>query len=176
MKLNKTDVQKIAQDNNIPYENLRKVIVVESGGFGFDPETGKIVIQFEPHWFKRLFTRWANFAGIWATNKVEKQDAEWKAFNDAFKVNPTSAMESTSIGLPQIMGFHWKKLGFSSVGAFWDFMKISEQNQLKMMVAFIKLTPKMYKALQIGNWEVFAYYYNGAQWRKFNYAERLRKA
>lgn len=176
MRLSKQDVEKIAKENAIPYDNLRKVIAVESGGFGFDPKTGKIIIQFEPHWFKRLFPRWANFAGIWATNKVEKQDAEWKAFSNAFSVNPTSAMESTSIGIPQIMGFWWKKLGFTSVGAFWDYMKVSEANQLKMMVAFIKLTPKMYRALQNADWETFAFYYNGAQWRKFNYAERLRKA
>lgn len=176
MILTKEDVKKIAQENNIPYDNLRKVIAVESGGFGFDKSNGKIIIQFEPSWFKRLFPRWANFSGVWATNKVEKQDAEWKAFNDAYSKNPNAAMESTSIGLPQIMGFHWKKLGFSSVGMFWDFMKVSEQNQLKMMVAFIKLNTKMYKALQNSDWEMFAYYYNGSQWRKFNYAERLRKA
>lgn len=176
MRFIKEDVIRLAEENAIPYDNLRKVIAVESGGFGFDPKTGKIIIQFEPSWFKRLFPKWANFDGIWSKNKVEKQDIEWKAFNDAFSKNPTSAMESTSIGLPQIMGYHWKKLGFTSVGAFWDYMKISELNQLKMMVTFIKLTPKMYKALQISDWETFAYFYNGSQWRKFNYAERLKKA
>lgn len=176
MKLTKTDIQEIAQDNNIPYDNLRKVIAVESGGYGFDKVTGKILIQFEPHWFKRLFPRWSNFAGVWATNKVEKQEGEWKAFNSAYSVNPISAMESTSLGIPQIMGFHWKKLGFKSVGDFWDYMKESEQNQLKMMVSFIKLNSKMYKALQNGDWNTFAYYYNGAQYKKFNYAERLKKA
>lgn len=127
------DIKKTANDNNIPYDNLRKVIAVESGGFGFDKNTGKILIQFEPSWFKRRFPKWSNFIGIWATNKVEKQDEEWKAFNDAFSKNPTAAMESTSLGLPQIMGFWWKALGFTSVGAFWDYMKDSEINQLKML-------------------------------------------
>ena len=27
------DIKKTANDNNIPYDNLRKVIAVESGGF-----------------------------------------------------------------------------------------------------------------------------------------------
>jgi len=176
MRLSKQDIIRVAQEANIPYDNLRKVIAVESGGYGFDPKTGKILIQFEPHWFKRLFPRWANFAGVWETNKVEKQDGEWKAFNSAFKANPTAAMESTSLGIPQIMGFWWKKLGFTSVGAFWDYMKVSEANQLKMMVAFIKLNPKLYRAIQTADWETFAKIYNGAQYKKFNYAERLRKA
>jgi hypothetical protein len=170
------DIKNLAEEAGIPYNNLRKVIAVESGGYGFDPKTGKIIIQFEPHWFKRLFPRWANFAGVWATNKVEKQPGEWVAFNNAFSKNPTAAMESTSLGLPQIMGFWWKNLGFTSVGAFWDFMKASEINQIKAMIAFIRLTPKMHKALLVGDWDTFAFYYNGAQYKKFRYADRLREA
>lgn len=174
--MTKQQIQKIASEANIPYDNLRKVIAVESGGFGFDKITGKILIQFEPSWFKRRFPKWSNFIGVWATNKVDKQDEEWKAFNDAFSKNPTAAMESASLGLPQIMGFWWKSLGFASVGAFWDYMKESELNQLKMMVAFIKLNPKMYKAIRTADWETFARLYNGIQYKKFKYAERLRAA
>lgn len=170
------NIKKIAEEAGIPQDNLRKVIAVESGGFGFDKKTGKILIQFEPHWFKRLFIKWNSNLNVWQNNKVEGQEQEWKAFNDAFSKNSKAAMESTSIGIPQIMGFHWKALGFESVGAFWDYMKESEDNQIKAMVKFIKLNKKMYSALITSNWEVFAYYYNGAQYKKFNYAERLRKA
>lgn len=170
------NIKKIAEDNSIPKDNLRKVIAVESGGFGFDKKTGKILIQFEPHWFKRLFLKWNSSLNVWQNNKVEGQLQEWKAFNDAFSKNSKAAMEATSIGLPQIMGFHWKSLGFSSVGEFWDYMKESENNQVLAMVKFIKLNKKMYKALVESDWETFAYYYNGAQYKKFNYAERLKKA
>lgn len=170
------DIKKIAKEAGIPQDNLRKVIAVESGGFGFDKSTGKILIQFEPHWFKRLFLKWNSNLNVWQNNKVEVQSQEWKAFNDAFSKNPKAAMEATSIGLPQIMGFHWKALGFASVGEFWDYMKESEDNQIKAMVRFIKLNKKMHNALIAGDWDVFAYYYNGAQYKKFNYAERLIKA
>lgn len=170
------DIKKIAKEAGIPQDNLRKVIAVESGGFGFDKSTGKILIQFEPHWFKRLFLKWTSNLNVWQNNKVEVQSQEWKAFNDAFSKNPKAAMEATSIGLPQIMGFHWKALGFASVGEFWDYMKESEDNQIKAMVRFIKLNKKMHNALIAGDWDVFAYYYNGAQYKKFNYAERLIKA
>ena len=170
------DIKKIAKEAGIPQDNLRKVITVESGGFGFDKTTGKILIQFEPHWFKRLFLKWTSNLSVWQNNKVEVQSQEWKAFNDAFSKNPKAAMEATSIGLPQIMGFHWKALGFASVGEFWDYMKESEDNQIKAMVKFIKLNKKMYNALITSDWEVFAFCYNGAQYKKFNYAERLRKA
>lgn len=169
-------LKELAKKYRIPEDNVRKVIAVESGGFGFDKQTGKILIQFEPSWFKRLFLKWNNNLNTWQNNKVENQNQEWTAFNDAFSKNPTAAMESTSLGIPQIMGFHWKKLGFTSVGAFWDYMKISEENQLDTMLRFIALNAKMYAALQTSNWEIFAYYYNGTQYKKFNYAERLKKA
>ena len=44
-------------------------IAVETGGKGFDEKTGKILIQFEPHWFKRR----EPFApsGRWSVNKVD---------------------------------------------------------------------------------------------------------
>ncbi|HCN48796.1 MAG TPA: hypothetical protein DIT10_06845 [Chryseobacterium sp.] len=37
-------------------------------------------------------------------------------FNDAFAKDKDAAMKSTSIGLPQILGIHYKRLGFASVG------------------------------------------------------------
>ena len=95
---------------------------------------------------------------------------------DAFYKNATAAMESTSVGIMQVMGFNHKVLGFKTVGEMWDYAKESEVNQLRLGLRFIKSNPKMYKAAQTATWETFAYYYNGSQWRKFNYSERLEKA
>ena len=43
-------------------------IAVETGGKGFDDQTGKIIIQFEPAWFRKK----APYApsGLWSLNKV----------------------------------------------------------------------------------------------------------
>jgi len=168
------DYKKLGVEFNIPTINIKKVDKVESGGLGFSKETGKIIIQFEPSWFKRKAPYTPS--GKWSLNKVEKQAAEWSAFNDAFTKNANAAMESTSVGRMQVMGFHWKLLGFKSVGEMWDYAKVSETNQLRLGLKFIVSNKKMYKALQIGDWDTFAYYYNGAQYKKFNYAERLAKA
>ncbi len=72
------------------------------------------MIQFEPSWFKKN----APYApsGKWSINKVDIQTKEWEAFNDAFAKDKDAAMKSTSIGLPQILGIHYKRLGFASVG------------------------------------------------------------
>jgi len=168
------EYKKLSDEFEIPITNIKKVVKVESGGQGFAKDTGKIIIQFEPSWFKRKTPYTPS--GKWSLNKVEKQSAEWIAFNDAFSKNPKAAMESTSVGLMQVMGFHWKLLGFKSVDKLWDYAKESEANQLRLGLLFIKSNPKMYNALKTGIWSIFAYYYNGEEYKKFNYDKRLEAA
>ena len=172
--ITKQEYQELSVEFGIPDINIKKIVAVESGGLGFSKETGKIIIQFEPSWFKRKSPYTPS--GKWSLNKVEKQAEEWKAFNDAFLKNPNAAMESTSIGLMQVMGFHYKLLGFKTVGEMWDYAKESEVNQLRLGLMFIKTNKKMYNAIVTGDWDTFAYFYNGEQYKKFDYANRLREA
>jgi len=170
-----TQIHDLANSNGYPFAALNSVIRVESSGHGFSPLTGRIIIQFEPTWFKREFADWKNHSDghTWVNNGVGNQTDEWKAFNDAFAINANAAMEATSIGLMQVMGFHWKDLGFTSVGAMWDFAKESEANQVALGIRFIKTIPKLDTALKNKDWATFAYYYNGSGYAKFNYDSRL---
>lgn len=174
------DIAQLAANNGLEYAALKAVITVESSGKGFDPATGKIMIQFEPHWFRKIAKNPDEGGGqrTWARNGVEKQAGEWAAFNDAFSINPDAAMQSTSIGLMQVMGFHYKKVGFATVGAMWDHGKESEANQADLGIRFIKAptNEKMYNALKNKDWATFAFYYNGAQYKKFSYDTRLADA
>jgi len=146
---------------------LQAFIEVESGGKGFDPKTGKILIQFEPSWFKRK----APYApsGKWSVNSVDVQSREWPAFNEAFRLNPEAAMESTSIGLPQIMGFHWKRLGYESVGAMWDDFKESVVNQISALITFIETDRKLKQAMIDRDFHIIAMRYNGAGYMALAY-------
>lgn len=134
-------------------------IEVETGGKGFN-NVGKIMIQFEPAWFKKK----APYApsGKWSLNKVDVQYQEWIAFNDAFAKNKDAAMESTSIGLGQIMGFHWKRLGFKSVGEMWDFAKLSLEQQIWQIAKFIDTDKALKFAIVDKDWFTIAKIYNGA--------------
>lgn len=173
-KLQISDIINLATHHGYEPAALRAVIAVESGGIGFAADTGKIIIQFEPVWFRRKVPYAPS--GRWSVNKVERQRNEWLAFNDAFRINPNGAMESTSIGMMQIMGFHYKLLGFNSVGAMWDFAKVSEANQIELGIRFIKANPKLDKALKNKDWKTFAYYYNGAGYRMNQYDTKLANA
>jgi len=158
MNLTKQQVTDIATKYGLTYAQLRAFIEVESGGSGFI--NGKLVIQFEPSWFRKK----APFApsGKWSINKVENQAKEWIAFNDAFAKNPDAAMQATSIGLPQIMGFHFGRLGFHSVGAMWDDFKKGEYQQVDGLAKFINTDARLKAALKALNFHRVAELYNGS--------------
>ena len=143
---------------------LAAFIEVESGGKGFDDKTGKIIIQFEPVWMKRL-SPYAP-SGAWSVNKVDIQSKEWIAFNDAFKKDANGAMQATSIGLGQIMGFHYKRLGYASVGAMWDDAKKGLERQVWQIAKFIETDKNLQTALKIGDWHKVATIYNGSGYKE----------
>lgn len=161
-KVTNIQIAEIAQRFGLEYAALQAFIDVESGGSGFNKKTGKILIQFEPHWFKRK-SPYAP-SGLWSVNKVDVQSNEWLAFNNAFAIDPNAAMESTSIGLAQIMGFHWKILGFKSVGDMWDHAKKGEYQQVEQLCIFLKnyLGGRILRHLKDKDWHNVAVYYNGA--------------
>lgn len=172
--LTKEQIRALAKKHGYEFSALNAVVQVESGGIGFAKDTGKIIIQFEPHWFKRKAPKAP--LGNWSKNGVEVQSKEWIAFNEAFRINPNAAMESTSIGLMQVMGFNYKVCGFRTVGEMWDFAKVSEANQLELGIRYIKSIPKLHTALKNNAWRTFALYYNGKNYEQFKYHTRLEAA
>lgn len=142
---------------------IASFIEVETGGRGFAENTGKILIQFEPAWYRKV-THYAP-SGLWSVNKVDVQSKEWLAFNDAFRLNKEAAMECTSIGLGQIMGFHWKRLGYESIHAMWDDAKSGLDRQIWQICKFIATDIKLQSCLKAHDWDGVATIYNGSGFR-----------
>jgi hypothetical protein len=138
-------------------------IDVETGGRGFASDTGKIMIQFEPAWFRKV-TKYAP-SGLWSVNKVDVQHNEWLAFNDAFYKNKEAALECTSIGLGQIMGFHWKRLGYNCVHDLWNDAKKGLDRQIWQICKFISTDAKLLVAIKSHDWDTVATLYNGAGYK-----------
>ncbi len=154
---------KLIDTRGIDPSVLIAFLQVESGGRGFAAD-GRLMIQFEPHWFRKQ----APYAptGAWSVNKIEKQSAEWIAFNNAATHNLPAAIESTSLGLPQIMGFHWKRLGYDSALHMWSDFSESEDKQIGALIKFIETDKKLHDAILEKNWHVIASIYNGAKYRE----------
>lgn len=148
------------------FATLKAFIEVESPGRGFDPATGKILVQFEPAWFRK-HEPYAP-SGKWSVNKVDIQRKEWEAFNNAWLISPDSAMKSTSIGLGQIMGFHYQLLGYKTVGDMWDDAKRGEYQQVLQLVRFLKSykNGRILTALAARDFTTVATLYNGAGFRE----------
>lgn len=173
-KITNNEIMALATKHGFEYAAVKAVIMVESPGRGFDPATGKIIIQFEPSWYRKLdLLDGFSGDGVWQENKVETQPKEWIAFNDAFKRDSDAALQATSVGMMQVMGFHWKDLGFNNVGEMWDFAKVSEANQIELGLMFIKKSARLTDALRKKDWATFAYYYNGPKYKINRYDERL---
>lgn len=168
------EIEQLSVEFGVQTSRIQAIKQVESGGIGFDEVTGKIIIQFEPVWFRKKSPYTPS--GKWSLNGVERQSQEWIAFSDAFAKNPNAAMEATSIGIMQVMGFHWKLLGFKSVGQMWDYAKKSEYNQLRLSLLFIRSNKKMFKALINADWKTVAYYYNGEKYYVLKYDVKLANA
>lgn len=155
---------------------MEAIIAIESGGQGI--VNGKPIIRFEPAVFERYIDadtfkrhfrygspawtkREMNDGSGWTSLEDEGQVDQWRAYDLARRLNPEGAASSISVGLGQIMGFHYKSLGYPTVDAMLEDFK-SVPMQLVGMVNFILGRPELAKAVNAHDWRTIARIYNGA--------------
>lgn len=170
-------------DDDVP--SIKAVKQVEAPDGGFLPD-GRVTILYERHvMFRRLSANGIDPEPIALkypdivnkkTGGYLGKSAEYKRLTAAQAIDDRSALESCSWGAYQIMGYHWKLLGFNSVYELVDKMKTSERGQLECFVRFIKANPNLLKAIREDDWVAFAKGYNGANYRANKYDEKLAAA
>lgn len=165
--ISKADITRLAELFKYDPALVKAFIDIEGSGSGFDEYTGKIKIQFEPHHFKK-------YTGHKIDNGVEGQAQEYKAFNEAFGINPTKAMLSTSWGIMQLMGFNFKVAGYNSVDEMVDDFKKGEYQQVKGALTFVKNTHRIHIAFRRLDFPAMAIGYNGPRYYLNNYDRKLR--
>lgn len=186
---NHTLIAEMAQRYNVGERRIAAVIQVESGGRGFDD--GRLIIRFEPHVFASLVdTAISDFFKVgtpaWNGNQHlmrPSQDAEWKAFHGsqdrewlalalASMIDAEAAWASCSMGAPQIMGFHYKALGYASARDMARAFAHGESVQIVAMLAWMESSGAL-EALRDGDYVRFATIYNGPGQAHY-YAQLLR--
>lgn len=175
------DYKMAAETLGVEVACVKAVTKVESRGSGFLP-AGAPVILFERHWMYKLLK--AKLGKEPALSDVVHPKAggykggaaEHTRLEKAVAIDRECALQSASWGLFQIMGFHYKALGYDSVQAFVNAQYKSEGSQLDTFVRFIKINPGMHKALKVKDWPKFAKLYNGPAYAKNNYDVRLAEA
>ena len=159
--------------------DLQTIREVEAAGSGFLPD-GRPKILFERHKFADFTGSVFNASHSDISNHkrggYKGGTGEWARFDKAQKLNREAAIKATSWGVGQVMGFHYKALGFDSPQDFLNENFKDEAAQFEIMVKFIYQDHTLYKALKAKNWATFARLYNGPAYSENNYDSKLAAA
>lgn len=183
-----TDAQIREQASKLGVEAaaLKAVIEVEAKSSGFNQD-GTPVILYERHKF---------YEGLRAINWITKAREWFKQYPDlcnpspggygkyseqhgklarASELNREVALESCSWGLGQVMGYHWKSLGYESLQSFINAMYKDEASQLDAMCRYISVN-NLVNAVRSKDWKAFARGYNGKNYAINSYDTKLATA
>lgn len=179
------DYQRAAARLDVPVAHIMAMAAVESSGETLWNVGNRPVppVRFEAHWFGRLTNYRFNddhpdlSSVSWNPALAASTRAgAWDQVNRARALDEDAADESTSWGAFQVMGFHWKKLGYPSVSAFVDSMTSNgDDGQMDAFVAFVEADAALHASLAIGAWHDVERRYNGGGYGGA-YAMKLQKA
>ena len=173
IEINRESCVACADSLGIAPELIQAVARVESNG-------NISAFLFEPHIFSRLTnhkydeTRPDISYPKWDKTKYHKRKEDRLAqFGAAVFLEPLKAYESASWGIFQIMGFHYRLLGYSSALAMVDDLQKSVAANID---AFGKIVRDMglIDTLRNKDWEKFAKRYNGPGYKLNNYHIKMQ--
>ncbi len=190
--LSEKDLKEFATKYQLELAVVKAVNEVESSGKGF-LVYGRPKILFEGHVFWRqlekkginpneyktnfnkdvLYKKWTKIhykGGTGEYDRLEKAAgmSDKKEFHQA-------AYEAASWGSFQIMGYHYKTLGYLSIDHFVSKMYEHEKKHLEAFGKFLEKNNLIDK-LKKKQWEIFARAYNGAGYAANKYDIKLEKA
>ncbi|KAA3659893.1 MAG: DUF3380 domain-containing protein [Calditrichaeota bacterium] len=164
------------------------VLCVESSGKGFEARNqNRMIIRFENHLFWKYWGKqnpekfhkhfkygkyqnnklkvWLGHSwrpdptGSWQTFHGS-QPKEWNVLEFARSLSDSDALTCISMGMPQVMGFNYKAIGYNSVEEMFD--KFNSDIRYHIQGLFDFFDKRMIRALQKRDFVEFAGYYNGS--------------
>jgi len=186
-KVSAADYQRAADIIGCSVYAVQAVATVESNGDGMLPD-GRPKILFERHVMYQRYKAAAGQAqadiavlkwpgvvnpkpGGYSTGKNEHDRLSLAA-----AINRNCALESCSWGAFQIMGYHWKTLGYPSLQDFVNAMYKGDSAQLDAFIRFIMADQVLVAALRDKNWAKFARRYNGPAYAINRYDVKMASA
>lgn len=159
---------------------IKAVAEVESRGDGFFP-SGRPKILFEAHIFsaRTKAKHDAVFPDIsspaWNPALYAYGEREYDRLEKAMILDRDAALKSASWGRFQVMGFNHEIAGYPSVQQFVSAMCASERAHLDAFVSFV-IGNGLDVAIRSKDWTRFAKGYNGPQYAKNQYDEKIKAA
>ena len=172
--------------SGVPAVVLLAVATVETNGVAYAVFAGRRepLIRFEGHYFDRLLSGdrrlSARAAGLadpkaGAVRNPLAQAARWSLLDRAAAIDPAAAFAATSWGLGQVMGAHWKRLGYASPEAMAAEARRSAEGQFTIMATFLK-HERLDALLPSQDYAAFARRYNGPAYRRNGYDRKIKAA
>lgn len=185
MGFDAADYRRAAQALDVPAAHIMALVAVEASGETFWDIDGEMLVpvRHEAHWFGKLTAYRFNKSHPdlscfnWTPELAAKTRAgAWDQVRRAAALDLQAAYESTSWGGPQVMGFHWKRLGYLSVEEFVGSMSSKgDDGQMDAFARFVDADDILQFALRTGDWDTVEIRYNGGGYGGA-YAEKMRQA
>lgn len=157
---------------------LWALLKVESNAFGYLPSR-RPVVRFERHVFSELTGGQFDLEHPELSNPVPggyiRGAAEHARVNAAAKLDEDAALKSASWGIGQLMGQHFKEMGFKSIQQMVEMMGWSEDDQLLAAVRFISDEALEY-SLRDHDWHAFAEHASFGRAGRDDYDIKLARA
>ena len=179
-------IAQIAKRIGVEPAALLAVAEIESAGRPFAKVDGKAMplIRWECHYFYRLLPGPLKPKGMaarlahprmGAIPNPNGQQARYEMLKRGMAIHEEAAIGSCSWGLGQVMGSHWRTLGYSSAEHFMKTACSGIGGQTELMARFIQKNG-LTNALKQKNWKSFARAYNGPAYRVNRYDEKMARA
>lgn len=102
-------------------------------------------------------------------------DQNYQRLAKAYVLDKDAAVMACSWGKFQILGENYKGCGYRTLASFLADQVESEKGQLHAFVEFIKMM-KLQTAMNNKDWAEFARRYNGQNYKKYKYDQKIKKA
>lgn len=173
---------------------IEALALKEARGSAFLPD-GRVKILFERHQFHRRLAVVRKASQTMAGQRALRDQVaakhpdicntvrggykgnhlEYPRLTLARSFSDTAALESTSFGLFQVMGFNAVPIGYTSVQEFERLMQQDINQHLVALTRFILHTPKALRGIRTQDYPMLAEAYNGPAYRENRYDTDLQK-
>lgn len=179
-------MRRVGAETGIAPRVLLAVAMVETAAVPHAVADGRRepLIRFEGHWFDRFLSpadrRLARAAKLAAPKagaipNPKSQDLRWRLLGRASEIDAGAAYAATSWGLGQVMGLHWKALGYADPQALAAEARGSIEGQVRLMARFLRIGD-LHHRLERGDTAGFARLYNGPGFGKNRYDAKIGAA
>lgn len=185
LPLTNADFKNAADRLSVDIAILKALATVESGSSAFSGD-GRAVIRFESHHFHRLTkgkfvdakdkynSPISTVSWVKSLGNVN-QTRQWDRFNTAAALDRSAAIQSTSFGMFQVMGFNFSMCGYKTPEDFFNDVNGSTAGQLNSFVGFLSGSG-IVPALRRLDFREIALRYNGRKYEENNYHIKIEQA